>query len=105
MLKASEIAIEQRLVIIVKGAHSAIIGTDGSIFFNTTGNTGLAKAGTGDVLTGMILGILAQGYEVTEGVKRAVFLHGYAADLLCKEREPESILASDLVNAIGISKL
>lgn len=105
LMKAAEIAIENRLVIVVKGAHTAIIGPDGSIFFNTTGNTGLAKAGTGDVLTGMIVGILAQGYEVTEGVKRAVFLHGLAAEILSEQRTPESFLASDLVNCIGISKL
>lgn len=98
-------AMELKIVIVVKGAHTAIISPTGAVYFNTTGNSGLAKAGTGDVLTGMIIGILAQGYQVTEGVKRAVYLHGKTADILSQHREPESILASDLVNSIGISKL
>ena len=98
-------AIEQRIVIVVKGAHTAIVSPNGEISFNTTGNAGLAKAGTGDILTGMVTGILAQGYELTEGVKRAVFLHGKAADLLAQERDLASFLASDLVNCIGLLKI
>lgn len=98
-------AIEQRIVVVVKGAHTAIVCPDGHIYFNTTGNAGLAKAGTGDILTGMVTGILAQGYALSEGVKRAVFLHGLAADRLSQERDLESFLATDLVNCIGLRKI
>lgn len=105
LMLARNKAIELKIVIVIKGAHTAIISPDGQVSFNTTGNPGLAKAGTGDVLTGMITGILAQGYQVTEGVKRAIFMHGLAADALTLERDEASILASDIVKYIGISKL
>lgn len=105
IMLASAKSVEQKIMIVLKGAHTVILCPDGTVTFNSTGNPGLAKAGTGDVLTGMITGILAQGYELSVGVKRAVFLHGHLADQLALNRDPESILASDLVNYIGISKL
>lgn len=105
LMMARNKAIELRIVVVIKGAHTAVISPSGDISFNSTGNAGLAKAGTGDILTGMITGILAQGYQITEGVKRAVFLHGSAADRLSQERELESFLASDIVNSIGLLKI
>lgn len=105
LMLARNMAIERKIIIVIKGAHTAIIGSDGQVTFNTTGNAGLAKAGTGDVLTGMITGMLAQGYQVVDGVKRAVYMHGLAADRLKQHRDEYSFMASDIVKYIGISKL
>ena len=69
-------AIELQIVIVLKGAHTAIINTDGKVFFNTTGSPALAQAGSGDKLTGIILSYLAQGYNSLESAIISVYLHG-----------------------------
>jgi NAD(P)H-hydrate epimerase len=91
--------------VVLKGANTAILAPDGVIYFNSTGNTGLAKAGTGDVLTGMITSMIAQGYDQLTGVKRAVFLHGQCAEDLGENRQLYSFLASDLIDQIGKGKI
>ncbi|MDZ7739762.1 MAG: NAD(P)H-hydrate dehydratase [Bacteroidales bacterium] len=88
---------------VLKGAHSAVCLPDGRMWFNTTGNPGMATAGSGDVLTGMILGLLAQGYRPSEAAIAAVFIHGLAGDLACEGTAYESLIASDIIYNIGKS--
>src|SRR6185436_4161054 len=87
--------------VILKGRYTCISSPDGMCYFNPTGNPGMAKGGTGDALTGMITGFLAQGYSSKEACIAAVYLHGLAADIAIKETGEHSLLASDLINYIG----
>lgn len=73
----------------------------GKGYFNSTGNPGMAKGGTGDVLTGILTGILSQGYSPGEAALLGVYLHGLAGDLAAKEWSQESMLASDLTDCLG----
>ena len=89
-----------QLVIVLKGHHTFIALPNGKGYFNTTGNAGLAKGGSGDVLTGMITSFLAQGYTPDEAAMIGVYLHGLAADKAIHSIEEESLLASDVITAI-----
>ena len=91
------------IVIVLKGGHTAIAEPDGTVTFNTSGNPGMGTGGTGDVLTGMIAGLLAQGYEPGAAAKLGVFLHGAAGDLAREELSQEALLATDLIQHIGKS--
>lgn len=88
------------VVVVLKGAHTCISLPDGSVFFNTSGNQGLARGGSGDVLTGMILAFLAQGYAPAEAAMMAVYIHGRAADSLLPESSLHSMLPEDLIAAL-----
>ena len=92
------LATRTRCVIIVKGAYSAIAAPDGSVYFNGTGNPGMATGGTGDVLTGILTGLLAQGYEPLDAARLGVFLHGLSGDLAVPEIGMNSLKAGDIVN-------
>jgi len=100
-----QIAIEKanalQLVIVLKGHHTFIAAPGRRSFFNTTGNPGMAKAGNGDLLTGMLLAFLAQGYTPLQSTCLAVFLHGRAADLAVTEMAFEALLPSDCLQHIG----
>ena len=74
---------------------------NGACFFNSTGNAGMATAGSGDVLTGMILSLLAQRYLPEEAAVLSVFLHGRAGDIAASENGMESLIASDISKNIG----
>lgn len=87
-------------VVVLKGAHSAIAMPDGNIFFNSSGNPGLAKGGSGDGLTGIILGLLARGYNAPQSALIGTFIHGYAADLCIKKKSKESLLISDVIEQL-----
>jgi NAD(P)H-hydrate epimerase len=89
--------------IVLKGAYTAITTPGGLCYFNTTGNPGMATGGSGDVLTGMLTGLLAQGYPPLESCLLGVFLHGLAGDLAMKEIGQEALLAGDLISYIGKS--
>ena len=89
------------LICILKGAHSAIALPDGNIWFNSSGNPAMATAGSGDVLTGIIGGLLAKGYTPMEASLMGVFAHGYSADILSKSISPAFMLASDLINGLN----
>ena len=99
--KAREIAFKFRCYVVLKGAHTAIITPDKQVIFNSTGNPGMASGGSGDVLTGMILGLIARGFSPMHSAMAAVFLHGLAADLAIKRKPMESMLAGDIVAHIG----
>ncbi len=98
--KALQLSLVHPWIIVLK-SHRTIIAADGITYTNTTGNAGLAKAGSGDVLTGMILSLLTQGYLPLEAASIAVYLHGLAADIAVKDQSMESLLASDVIEHIG----
>lgn len=91
------------LIIVLKGAHTAVVFPDKKVFFNSSGNAALAKGGSGDVLTGMILGLLSRGYTSEHACLIAVYIHGYAADLYVKKFSDESMLASDLIELLPVA--
>ncbi len=88
-------------VIIVLKGHETLITNGKESFINTTGNAGLAKAGTGDALTGIITSLLAQGYNSFSAAKLGVYLHGLAADIALEKQSVESMLATDVIENLG----
>lgn len=90
-----------KIILVLKGAHSAIALPDGTIHFNSTGNPGMATAGSGDVLTGIIAGLLAQGYTPADAAILGVYLHGLAGDIVEKVISQYSMLASDIIENVG----
>lgn len=98
---ATEKAAELNCYIILKGHHTLIVCPDGRKFFNTTGNAGMATAGSGDVLTGMLTGLLAQGYAAKDACLLAVYLHGTAGDIAAEKMSQEAMLAGDIIDCIG----
>lgn len=93
-----ELAVRQQVFIVIKGAYSAVCLPDGSVFFNSTGNPGMATAGSGDVLTGIILSLLSQDYKPEIAVRLGVYLHGLAGDLACEDKDYEGLIASDIID-------
>ena len=89
--------------IVLKGAHTAVTSPDGRCFFNTTGNPGMATGGSGDVLTGIVTGLLAQGYTPFEACLLGVYLHGLAGDIALEEFGFEALIAGDIINNLGKS--
>ncbi len=90
-----------KVIVVLKGAYSTIFSTDGQVYFNSTGNPGMATAGSGDTLTGIITSLLGQNYAPLAAAIFGVFLHGYAGDLACCDLGENSLLASDLIQYIG----
>lgn len=86
---------------VLKGANTSVSLPDGSIWINSSGNPGMASAGMGDALTGIIGGLLASGYTAAEAAIFGVYLHGHAGDMALTEQSLESLLASDLINHLG----
>lgn len=95
--KAGEFSKKYKVIVVIKGAFTQIHYPDGTICFNSTGNPGMATGGSGDVLTGIILGFLAQGYRSEEAVKIGVYLHGLAGDIAAGKLGEDSIIASDII--------
>lgn len=96
-----QFAVRHGIIVVLKGAYTSIVFPDGTTFLNPTGNPGMATAGSGDVLTGIILGLLAQHYSPYEAALSAVFLHGIAGDLALDSESVESLIASDIVAYLG----
>lgn len=92
---------DHNCIIVLKGAHTSITTPEGKVLFNSTGNPGMAKGGSGDVLTGIILSLLAQGYTPENAAVLGVYLHGIAGDIAVSVSSYESIIASDIINSIG----
>jgi NAD(P)H-hydrate epimerase len=93
-----KLAIDTRSVIILKGAYSSIASPDGNVYFNPTGNPGMATGGSGDVLTGVLVGLVAQGYEPLQACLLGVYLHGLSGDIAALDTGIDSLIASDLVD-------
>lgn len=87
--------------IILKGPNSLVACPDGEGFFNTTGNSGMATGGSGDVLTGIITGLLAQGYRQKEACQMGVYLHGLAGDFAAEKFSAEAMIAGDITDHLG----
>ena len=101
LIKAKQIAVEREITIVLKGANTAVVKPSGEIYFNSTGNPGMATAGSGDVLTGIIASLIAQNYAPSDAATLGVFLHGMAGDIALEEESIESLLATDIIKNIG----
>jgi len=99
--KAVAWAKQHELQFILKGKYSAVVLSDGTIHYNSTGNAGMAKGGSGDCLTGILLALLAQGYSSRDAAIMGTFLHGYAGDEAATIHSQEAMLPSDLIDNIG----
>lgn len=96
-----DFAVRHGLWVVLKGAHTAVCFPDGHCYFNTTGNPGMATGGSGDVLTGIILGLMAQGYSTGSACLIGVYIHGLAGDLAAGKRSMEGLIAGDISDHIG----
>lgn len=92
---------ELNCVIVLKGHHTFIASPNGDAWFNSTGNAGMATAGSGDVLTGILTGLLAQGYNAEEAAILGVYIHGAAGDIAAQQLSQEAMLASDITQHLG----
>src|SRR5579864_1794793 len=98
---ARTFAREHDAIVVLKGHRTLIANPNGEIWVNTTGNPGMATGGTGDVLTGMVAGMIAQNpSRVIEAVTAAVYLHGLAGDVACEFTGEQSLVATDLIKAL-----
>ncbi len=93
-----DLAKKTNSIIVLKGAHTSIASPEGDVYFNTTGNPGMATAGSGDVLTGILTSLLGQGYDPLKAAFLGVYLHGLAGDLAAKSGSEQSLIASDLID-------
>jgi NAD(P)H-hydrate epimerase len=96
--KARNLAERVQGYVILKGHHSALCLPDGHVIFNSTGNAGMATAGSGDVLTGIITGLLARGYKQQDACLIGMYLHGLAGDIAARELGQESLIAGDIIH-------
>lgn len=99
--KQIEFSMKYKVVVVLKGAFTSVSTPTGKLYFNSTGNNGMATAGSGDVLTGIILGLLAQGMSSENAAVSGVFLHGIAGDLAILEESENSLIAGDLIKFLG----
>jgi len=97
---AKKFAKDYKVTVVLKGHHTVVADDKGNLYINKTGNPGMATAGSGDVLTGMIGAFLGQGLSAFEAAKYAVYLHGKAGDLAAKEKTQLGMIASDIINKI-----
>jgi NAD(P)H-hydrate epimerase len=104
---ARKFAKAQSVYLVLKGAKTIIATPDGNIYINPTGNPGMATAGMGDVLTGVIAGFIAQKLPILTAVIAGVYIHGLAGDMAAKDIGERGLLASDVINMLpkAISKL
>jgi hydroxyethylthiazole kinase-like uncharacterized protein yjeF len=96
-----DFAFKFSLYVVLKGAHTAIACPDGMVYFNSTGNPGMSKGGSGDVLTGIIAGLLAQGYSAKESAILSVYCHGLAGDIASEINSQQSMSATDIIKNMG----
>jgi hydroxyethylthiazole kinase-like uncharacterized protein yjeF len=101
VLLALQKAKELNCIIVLKGHHSFIVTGDGKGFFNSTGNAGMATAGSGDVLSGILTGLLAQGYSSKEAAILGVYIHGLAGDKALIGSSEEALIAGDMILSLG----
>ena len=100
-LKQREFATKYSVVVVLKGAYTGIASPEGGYWFNTTGNPGMATGGSGDVLTGLITGLLAQGMVPLDAAMAGVYLHGLSGDLAAADIGEEALIAGDMIQYLG----
>lgn len=100
LMHQQEMARRHHCIIVLKGHFSSVALPDGTVWFNSTGNPGMATGGSGDVLTGIITGLLASGYSSSEAALLGVYLHGLSGDLAVQETGEEALIASDIIEAL-----
>ncbi|QBA63801.1 NAD(P)H-hydrate dehydratase [Muriicola soli] len=98
--KAQKFSDKYNCILVLKGAHSITLYKEQG-YVNSTGNPGMATAGSGDVLTGMITALIAQGYTALDAAIMGVYLHGRAGDLCLESQGMESLIASDIIDSLG----
>ena len=98
-----EFAKKYKVFVVLKGAHTCTVGPDGNAWFNSTGNPGMARGGSGDVLTGIILSLLAQGYSSHDATRLGVYIHGLAGDAAAKIKTEIGMLPKDLIKYLPIA--
>lgn len=96
-----DFAAKYGVIVVLKGAHTSIALPDGTVYFNSSGNPGMATGGSGDVLTGIITSLLAQGYSPVHAAVAGVYLHGLAGDIAASVRGMESMIAGDIIENLG----
>jgi NAD(P)H-hydrate epimerase len=94
-------AMRYNICIVLKGRYTAVISPEGECRYNTTGNAGMATGGAGDVLTGIITGLLAQGYAPYAAAVLGVYLHGMAGDIAAETHSQEAMVATDIIENMG----
>lgn len=99
--KAVAFCRQYQVVLVLKGAYTTVVDAGGQCYFNPTGNPGMATAGSGDALTGLVLGFLAQGLLPLDAARLAVYVHGLAGDLAAEEEGWAALTASDLIARVG----
>jgi NAD(P)H-hydrate epimerase len=97
---ARSFAQQHRVHLVLKGAATVVARPDGTVFVNPTGNPGMAAGGMGDVLTGLIAGLITQGMEIDAAARAGVYLHGAAADRLAVQQAPQGYLASEVMDGL-----
>lgn len=99
--KLQQFAVRYGVIMILKGAYSVIALPDGKLLVNTTGNPGMATAGSGDVLTGLLLALAAKGYSCSAAAVLGTYIHGLAGDFALEQQSWESLIASDIIDNFG----
>lgn len=98
--KAIGLATENNITVVVKGAPTVTVSPIGTLYVNTTGNPGMATGGSGDVLTGMVLALLAQGYNHDEAAFIAVYIHGLAGDIAARRLSMTAMTSADIADSL-----
>ncbi len=98
LAKQQQLSIMHKIIVVLKGAHTSISSQEGKVNFNSTGNPGMATAGSGDVLTGIISSLLGQRYSPLEAAQLGVYLHGLAGDIGVAIKTEECLIASDIIH-------
>ncbi len=101
LLRALEVSHKYKIIIVLKGHYSATVRPDGKVFFNSTGSAAMATAGSGDVLTGIITSLLAQGYKAEAAATAGVYIHGLAGDIAAREEGEYGTTSGDIAAAVG----
>ena len=103
LMVAMKFSQTHRVILILKGAYTAILAPDGTCWFNGTGNPGMATAGSGDVLTGIVTGLIAQGYTPLEAALLGAYLHGLSGDLSLAGSSEEALLSGEIADHLGMA--
>lgn len=98
---ARQKARQLQVILVLKGHHTVIATPSGQLYFNSTGNAGMAKGGSGDVLTGILTALLSQGYDSVHAAILGVYIHGLAGDLAARDVSTEAMIARDIVRHLG----